>query len=179
MFKAEDFVDIAKDRYGEAVLRERMRGARGDTDKADGQLLTIANGVIARVQDAIVGSVGWPLPGTWPAGSEDDDGTPIAGTAYADIWPKNLLQKALDLFNWRTVSGLDEASENQRRVGKMAEDYFDGVESGANGIGILTTTDLTTAAPIAARNRDGSSNVAGVPDQENILDIFTGLSWDG
>jgi len=180
MFSPSDFLDRAFTRYGEQVLRDRMRGANGDPDTADRELYRIAKSVFGRVQAACTPSIGWPLPGVWPAGSLEDDGTTsIAGEAYADRWPDNLLQNALDLFNWRTVAGLDAASDNQRQVGKLAEAYFAAVETGSLTVGIGGDTDVSEPLPAVARNRDGSSNVSGVPDRENTLDIFSGSAWDG
>jgi len=171
-------VTLAKARFGEAILRTRMRGAGGDPDAADLELVKIANGVISRVQDAAA-SVGWPLPGVWPAGSVDDDGTTdLSGVAYKDVWPKNLLQNALDLFNWRTLSGQEGASDNQRKTGQAAEKWFTAVEMGGASIGVGGATDTATPAPISARDRCGKSLVAGVPDQENVLGAFRGFGWD-
>jgi hypothetical protein len=178
MFSANDFVDIAKSRFGEDVLRSRMRGARGDSGAADLELTRIAAGVIARVMDACV-QVGWPIPGTWPTGSFDEDGTKLDGQFYADVWPRNLLQNALDLFNWRTVSGLDGVSDNQRRVGVAAETYFNKVELGASSIGVGGATDTATPAPVAARSRSGGTNLAdGSQDKQNVLEAFSGFGWD-
>lgn len=181
MFTAAQFVAIAKTRYGEVVLRTRMRGSVTDTTAADTELKRIANGVIGRVQDAVGATIGWPIPGTWPTGSKDDDSTDIGGTAYADVWPKNLLQMAMDLFNWRTVSGLDQSSDNIRRAGMAAEAYFEKVESGELGIGISTGTGPTSPGePMSARARDGSSNISGGgDDRDHLLDFWGGRSWDG
>jgi hypothetical protein len=181
-FSAAALVTKAKSRYGAAVLEGRMRGAGGNATNADIELGAIAGSVISRVAAACLPSVGWPLPGTWPAGSLADDGiTSIAGTAYTDIWPENLLQMALDLFNWRTVSGLDSASSNQRAVGQMAEKFFTDLEMGAIALGIGGASDVTASdLPLTARNRDGSSNDSNSSDTENLLDgVFSGRAWDG
>jgi len=183
MFAASDLVDIAKERFGESVLRERMRGASGVDQNAidaaaDLELTKIATSVISRVQAACV-QVGWPLPGSWPAGSVDYDGsTDISGTLYADRWPDNLLQVALDLFQWRTLSGNEGISDAMRQVGKAAEAFFVGVQSGAISLGIGGKTDTATPEPVAARDRCGKSLVAGVPDRTNVLDTFRGFGWD-
>lgn len=176
MFEAQDLVDIAKRRFGETKLRERMRS--DDASDADDQLLRIAQSVLSRVQAAASTSVGWPFPGTWPDGSFDGVGEDISNEPYTDVWPENLLQNALDLFQWRTVAGLEQATDNQRRVGVAAEAYFVAVGSGEIGLGLASTTEAGSPGFLAARNRDGSSNIGSVPDQDNALDIFTGESWD-
>lgn len=179
MFSSADLVTAAKARFGDAQLRSRMRGATSDAN-ANVELTKIAAAVIGRVQDAATPQVGWPLPGSWPEGSLDDDGvTNISGVLYANKWPKTLYQKALDLFNWWTVSGHEATSDNQRRVGKMAEDWFDSVETGGAGLGLAVLSEPSGPVPIAARDRDGLSLLPGVPDQENVLDTFIGRAWDG
>lgn len=160
-FSAEDLVDLAKKRYGAAILRTRMRGAGGDATLADAELLAIATSVFSRVKVAASAQNSWPF-----------------SALYAEAWPENLLQNAMDLFNWRTLSGLDSASENQRLVGKAAEDYFQKVQSGAIPLGVGGDRDTSTPTPVAARGRDGSSNLTGIPDRENTLDAFRGLGWD-
>jgi hypothetical protein len=178
-FSASDLVTAAKARFGEATLRARIRGAAGDTVAADFELVRIANGVIARAIDAAV-QIGWPLPGVWPPGSLDDDGTTdISGVPYSQIWPKNLLQHALDLFNWRTLSGLEGASDNQRKTGAAAEHFFEQVEMGATSIGVGGPTDTATPEPLAARDRCGRTNLLdGSQDKANVLDTFRGFGWD-
>lgn len=167
MFTATEFLTLAKARYGEAILRGRMRGAivPGDQNAtnaaADTELEKIASGVISRVQAAATAQGGWPFP-----------------TPYDDTWPDNLLQNALDLFNWRTVSGLEGTADNFRTVGKMAESYFDQVQQGGISLGIGTPGDKATPEFVNARNRDGSSNISGICDTENALDAFRGLGWD-
>lgn len=157
-----------------------MRGAGGDNTAADLELYRIAAGVISRVQASASVSVGWPLPGTWPAGSVADDGTTdISGDAYSDTWPANLLENAITLFAWRTVKELEQATDNQRRAGDAAEKFFVGVEGGSIGLGLGVSTEPNSPSLLAARNRDGTSNVASVPDQDNLLDAFAGDAWDG
>ena len=178
MFTAEAFLAIAEERYGQAVLRDRMRGG-STTQEKDTELLRVAFSVLGRVQVAASASCGWPLPGVWPSGSVDAADNDISGLAYSDIWPADLLQRALDLFNWRTLAGLEQASDNQRRVGQAAEKYFDSLENGSLSLGLGVPADEKSGTPIAARNRDGSSNVSGVCDQENVLDTFRGRAWNG
>ena len=164
---AAELVTAAKARFGEAVLRGRMRGAivPGDqaatNEAADAELEKIAAGVISRVQVAAASQGGWPFP-----------------EPYATTWPDNLLQNALDLFNWRSVSGLDGVADNFRTVGKMAESYFDQVQQGGISLGIGTAGDAASPEFVNARNRDGSSNLSGIQDQDNALDSFRGLGWD-
>jgi hypothetical protein len=179
-FTPQQLVAAAKTRYGASILQGRMRGAAGNSTAADAELVKIANGVISRIIAACAPSVGWPLPGVWPAGSVDDDGvTNISGTPYTNIWPKNLLQVALDLFNWRTLSGLDEASSQQRLTGQAAEQFFQSVEEGTIGLGLSVNTEVSPPEPFAARNRDGTSNVDDVPDREPVTDTFSGRAWNG
>ena len=176
-FSSADLVTAAKTRFGESVLRNRMRGASGTTAQ-DLELTKIAGGVIGRVRDAAV-QVGWPLPGNWPAGSVDDDDSDIGGTPYSEIWPKNLLQKALDIFNWRTVSGLDATSESQRKVGLDAERWFDSVEAGGNSLGVGGSADTARPVPVSARNRAGEALTTECGEtRENTLDTFRGFGWD-
>lgn len=180
MFSSADLVTAAKARFGDAALRERMRGATDSTTQ-NVELRKIAAGVISRIESAARGSgIGWPLPGSWPEGSVAADGTTdVSGELYANLWPGDLLQNALDLFNWRTLSGWESVSDAQRRVGKAAEDFFSEVESGGAGFGLAVIEEPSSPMPLAARNRDGTSNLAEVPDQENTLDTFAGRAWDG
>jgi hypothetical protein len=170
MFDADALLALAKARYGEAQLRDRMRGAAGNASAADAELLAIAASVVSRVKNAAV-QVGWPLPGRWPADS------PNAGELFADAWPENLLQNALDLFNWRTLSGLEGASDSQRHVGQSAERFFDAVEKGGSALGVGGPTDTATPAPVAARNRAGDALIPGPADRSNVLDVFGKNSW--
>jgi hypothetical protein len=140
-----------------------MRGALTDTGLADAELLDIAASVVGRARAAAAASVGWPLPGM------DDE-----GNLYREKWPADFLQRALDLFKYRTGAGLEEMSEHERRMGTAAERYFDEVQKGVIGVGIGGATDVGPASPASARNRDGSSNVLGVPDQVNS---FEALNW--
>lgn len=167
-FSAEDLLEFAKSRYGEDVLRRRMLGAGGDVGNADEELLEIAQGVVDRVRIAAQQSVGWPFPGKDP----DTD------VAYRKVWPKNLFQRTLELFNWRTLDGQESISTDQRKIGEAAEAYFSGLASGSGSWGIFGSTDAGSPAPIAARNRDGSSNLGSVPDRRNLLDDLRGAGWD-
>jgi len=160
-FASADLLVLAKARYGDATLRNRMRGAQGDGGLADVELLAIADSVYARVVDAARRNVGWPFP-----------------APYNETWPANLLQRALDLFNWRTISGLEGTSDSQRKVGEAAEAWFTKAELGGVSLGVGgPDTDSATAEPVAARARDGSSTI-GQDDRENVLDQMSGFGWD-
>jgi hypothetical protein len=167
LYGASDLLEAAKSRFDETVLRNRMRGALSSIDDADSELLEIAESVVSRVQAAVTASIGWPLPGT----SED-------GVAFAEAWPADLLQRALDLFNWRTLSGLETVADQQLRIGMAAEKYFDMVQAGSVGLGLGVSVDLSPPSPLAARTRDGSSNIGTVSDRVNALDSLTGRGWD-
>src|ERR1700739_1119741 len=99
-FTAADLLTRAQERYRISVLRARMRGAEGDQTAADAELLRIATAVYSRVSSACMVFVGWPLPGQWPAGSLDDGGNDISGKNYSEVWPFDLLENALQLFNY-------------------------------------------------------------------------------
>jgi hypothetical protein len=169
-YTSADLLADGKERYDENELRVRIAFGRTLTEAAsDAELLEIAQSVYARVRSAAQASVSWPLPGT------DDD-----GNAYADVWPRNVFQHALELFNWRTISGSLSVSEEQRRIGMAAEKFFDDLEKGLIGWGIGGITDLTVSPVLAARNRDGSSNLSSVSDRTRptMLDAFRGGAWD-
>jgi len=163
MFDAAALLDLAKARYGEDILRNRMRGADGDGTFADAELLAIAESVISRVQSAAVAQVGWPFP-----------------SPYDETWPADLLQNALVLFNWRTLAGNEGSSENQTTAGKAAEAYFQKVQNGALSIGIGGDRDTQTPELVSARSRSGANLTtdAGTCDRENVLDTFRGRGWD-
>ncbi|MDQ5870604.1 MAG: hypothetical protein M3547_00140 [Acidobacteriota bacterium] len=163
-FGAEELLEQAQERFGKNQLRLRMRGAPTES-LADDELLDIAESVVGRAQVAAAASVGWPLPGQ-----------PTGGPPYREKWPADFLQRALDLFKYRTGAGLEEMSEHERRMGTAAERYFDEVQKGVVGVGIGGTTDVGPASPSMARERGGRSNVSGVPDQENSFDV---LEWFG
>jgi len=177
-FSAPNLLAAAKARYGEKKLQERIRGAVGDATKADTELTRIAQSVISRARAALQKSGRWPIIGTWPDGSKDAAGTDISGERYAEIWPPNLLENALELFNWRTLTGLEQTSTQQQKVGAAAEKFFSDIDSGDMPLGIGGDFDVVAPAPFAARNRDGSSNVPGIPNVDNLLDTFAGGGWD-
>ena len=164
-FGATGLLEQAKQRFGENQLQLRMRGALTDDTLANAELLEIADSVVGRARVAAAASVGWPLPG------QDAGGTP-----YREKWPTDFLQRALDLFKYRTGAGLEEMSDHERRMGTAAEKYFDEVQKGVIGVGIGGATDVGPASPTSARDRSGKSNVAGVPDQENSFEV---LEWFG
>jgi hypothetical protein len=181
MFSAQDLVDDAKARFGERQLRDRMRGAfvdgSLDEDLADLELIKIAQSVISSFQ-AVLSAIGsWPLPGTWPAGSEDADGTDISGEAYEDIWPFALQERALAIFNLRTYAGYEEVPVNIRDVGLQAETFLVQVQTGEvspDG----TISNVSPPVPLSARTRRGISNVTTAMDQMNSIEAFAGGAWD-
>ncbi len=169
-FASADLLAYGKARYLETVLRNRMRGAAGDEDAADIELSKIAESVIARVRSAAQVSVGWPLP-------EVDPDTSVA---YRAAWPKNLLQHALELFNWRTLAGFEQVSPDQRKIGEAAEAYFDALADGSEAWGIATSGDTGVPLPVAARDRAGNANIAGlgIYDRRNLFGELAGAGWD-
>jgi hypothetical protein len=177
-FSAADLVTAAKSRFGEKVLREKMRGAESDFEKADIELRKIGAAVISRIQASVGASVGWPLPGEWPDGSVDPDGEDISGTPYSEIWPPLVLEFALWIFNKWAASGYSEIPKNIEMLGTLAEKYLEQVQAGAVGVSIGGTTDVTVPEPLMARDREGISRVAGVPDRDNTLGAFLGGGWD-
>jgi hypothetical protein len=190
-YDAEDLLSDAKKRFGADVLENRMRGQVGDANAAEVELGKIASSVVARARSACMGAgIGWPLPGFWPADpggvdaeapdpSQADAATDsVAGKPYREVWPQDLLQHALELFNWRTQSGLDRIPDQALRVGQLAEKFFDKLEAGNVSIGTGTPGDIVDSPVLIARNRDGTSNIAGIPDRRTMLDTFTGWGWD-
>ena len=177
-FSAADLVTAAKARFGEKVLREKMRGSESDWERADIELRKIGAAVISRLQASIGASVGWPLPGEWPVGSTDPDGTDIAGTPYSEIWPPLVLELALWIFNKWAASGYSEIPKNIEMLGTLAEKYLDQVQAGAVGVSIGGTTDVTVPEPLAARSRDGAALISTITDRDNTLGAFSGGGWD-
>ena len=178
MFGAPELLAVAKKRFGEDILRSRMLGSAATASDQDRELTRIALSVVGRVQAAVTPSVGWPIPEVWPVGSLDENGNNLGGVAFKDRWPYDLLQHALELFNWRTLSGSQEVSEQQRRIGAMAERYFDELARGLISLGIGGMLEVAGAEVLIARNRDGSSNIAGIPDTDPVLDTFHDFAWD-
>jgi len=155
-FTGSDLLDYAKKRYLEQVLRDRMRGAAGDTAKADIELLKIAESVVGRVRSAAQISVGWPV-----------------------LVTANVLQHALELFNWRTFQGLDSIGVDQRKIGEAAEKFFDDLGQGAEAWGIESVADVgTPPTPAAARARDGSALIDTLSDRRNLFGELSGAGWD-
>lgn len=180
-----DIFDAAVLRYGAPQLRNRMRGAPDDGN-ADLELLKIAHSVFNRVQGAASQSIGWPLPGRWPDGSisPTDGSTDISDHTYDEIWPADLMERALQLFNGRTFTGMDQVPPEQMKVWKAAETWFDDFQSGAAPIGIISPTAPRGLRAAATRDRSGRSNVPGVSDTTTIYEdrfgnaIFSGRGWD-
>lgn len=158
-FSAQNLVDAAKQRYGDTTLRRRMRGAHPneesiDTNAADAELVEIANSVLGTIEAAAHDSeTSWPLP-----------------SPYNETWPGELFQKALELFDYRTKSGLPKISEHALRLGMEAEKYFKGLASGEHTWNIGLTEDIPKMEPVGSRERDGTSLVAGVSDRVNVLE---------
>ncbi len=153
-FAAADLLTQAKLRYKEAILRNRMRGA-ADATAADAELTKIAESVIGRVRSAAQASVGWPV-----------------------LVTANVLQRAMELFNWRTLNGQEVVSQDQRRVGESAEAYFNRLEDGSEAWGIESSADVSPSKPIAARSRDGSALISSLSDRRNIYDELKDGGWD-
>lgn len=177
-FSAGALLAIAKKRFGEDVLRNRMRGSVAAHDDQDRELRRIALSVLGRVEAAVTPSVGWPIPGSWPSGTFDENDDDLFGIPYRDLWPYDLLQHALELFNWRTLSGMEEVSDQARRIGVAAERYFDELQKGIIGLGAVGILDVVGSETLVARNRDGSSNIGNVPGVQNTLDVFSYGGWD-
>lgn len=178
-FTAEALVENAKARFGETVLRNRIRGALGNASDADLELMKIALSVISTIGAALAAStVGWPLPGVWPAGSEDGEGTDISGDGYSEVWPFALQETALNLFNYRTWDGYNDVPGIIRDLGGAASKFLGGINAGTIVLDLGEATDIVPPEPMKARNRDGTSNVAGVSNRYPILDTFVGGYWD-
>lgn len=173
LFTAEDLLEAAKERFGEEKLQLRMRGALVagviDSTKADDELLEVAEGVYAVVRAAAMPSVGWPFPG------EDDD-----GLLYAEKWPGNVFQMALDLFNYRAWSDYEAISDTEAERGKSAEKFFRELEKGLIGLGIGGDTDVSAAVMLSARDRTGAPVILGLqyPDTPNLLDNLRAAGWN-
>jgi hypothetical protein len=182
-FDSQGLVAAAKKRYGEAFLREMIRGSRfaadddAADDAADAELLEIARSVLDRAQTALQTEQGWPLPGKWPAGAKDAAGGDITGQPYADRWPFELFQKSLELFYYRVLAPGETISSNERDLGKAAEKYFDRLEEGAP-LGIGGATDVSAPLVRTVRDRSGRSNVPGIEDRTALVDDMAGLGWD-
>jgi hypothetical protein len=190
-YDAEDLLSDAEERFGADVLKNRMRGAGGDATAATEELSKIASSVMDRVKSACLGSgIGWPIPGFWPVdpggvdaeapdqAQTDTAADDVSGKGYREVWPQDLLQHALDLFNWRTQSGLDRISDQALRVGQMTEKWFEKLEAGSVSLGTGTAGDVADSPILLGRNRDGTSNIEGIPDRRTMLDTFRSWGWD-
>ena len=183
-FSAQDLLDVANARYGQQVLRNRVAPS-GTNDDKDLVLLQKAQGVIQRVAQVCQKSVGWPLPGTWPAGAAnptDPGGSPLAGTElYRSIWPADLLEHAVGLLAWRTWDGgaIEMVSQDVRKIGEAHDKYFDYLADGSESLGIGVDTDVAYPVTLSSRDRCGRNLLSdGAPDRNNLLDVFSGLPWD-
>src|SRR6185503_5384523 len=145
-FTAVDLLAFAKVRYGEAVLRTRMRGTAGDPVAADAELTKISESVVGRIRSAAQSSVGWPV-----------------------LVTANVLQRALELFNWRTLAGYEQVSSTQRDIGRAAEKFFDDLAEGEEAWGVAGSTDTSSPHPLAARDRDGNALLGSVSDRRNLF----------
>lgn len=180
MFSPADLLAAAEARFGQAVLRQRVAPG-GTASVKELELAKIARGVIARVQGAAEQADSWPLPGVWPPGSVSpaDGTTSIAGQAYADIWPDDLMQRALDLFDYRAYGGLEAVPASKVTMGKAAEQYFFNVARGVEALTVGGSGEPTSAHPTASRDRMGNSLVADTSmPRKNVLDTFIGPGWD-
>lgn len=181
-FSAADLLASAKLRYGERTLRSKIRGAEGPTqdlsdDAADLELLKIARGVIGKVEVSLQGAGGWPIPGVWPAGTVDESDAPIGGTAYRELWPYDLKEKALALLWARCAQGEQMSLEEQRLLSSV-EKYFDRLEEGGVALGIGGETDVGAPLVKTVRDRSGHSNLSGLEDRVTIADTLGGIGWD-
>lgn len=179
-FSAADLLVLAQARFGAATLEQRVAPG-GSSEEKDLELLKKAYSVVTRAQAALQGSVGWPLPGTWPAGSKDprDGTTDISGHPYSAIWPADLLEHAIGLLNWRTYDGTEQVSIDVRKIGEAHESYFQRLEQGAVGLGIGGKTDTGIPLIAAARDRTGANLLSDqAPDRTFAADTMTGIGWD-
>ncbi len=177
-YSAQDLVADAKARHGESILRTRMRGAGGDADLQDLELVKIAQGVISSFQAVLLAIGQWPLPGTWPDGSLDADGTDLSGVAYSEVWPFALQERALDIFNFRSFGTYSEIPKDVRDIGLSGEKFLVNVQAGTVPIEVGTATNVSPPETLIARKRDGTSNFESIPDTSPVLDMFRGGAWD-
>jgi hypothetical protein len=177
---ASDLLAAAIARFGQSPLEQRVApGASGAAKEI--QLTMIAQSAISAIQGALQASSGWPIQGTWPAGSVSplDGTTDVGGELYQDVWPADLVEQALQLFDFRTYAGLEIIPAEKLKIGTMAAKYLVDLARGAVGISTGTTTDISVAVPIAARGRDGTNQLAdGGADMPRVLDNFDGRGWD-
>ena len=179
MFEPNDLLEAAKSRFGDSILQNRV-APTGDSSDKEAELIKIAHSVYSRVRASLQANIGWPVPGKWPLGSLDYDGsTDISGQNFSDRWPDDLIQHALELFDWRTYAGAEAPPTEKRKLAELAEKYFQGLSDGTIGLGVGTDTDTGPPDPIAARDRQGRSLLAdGSPDRRTLMDDFIGGGWD-
>lgn len=159
-FASDDLLALAVLRYRQDVLRNRMRGAEGNATAADLELQAIADAVFATVKASTMHfGIGWPMP-----------------APYNESWPSQLLQRALELFNWKTLAGTEAVSPEQVRIGVAAEAYFGRLAQGGEPLGIGGPGDAGERKAYAARDREGSSLI-GQKDRRNVLEGFD-PAWD-
>lgn len=179
-FAASDLVTAATARFGSAVLRQRVAPG-GDNTAKDLELTKIAQSVIGAVQAAAQAQDQWPLPGQWPAGSVSpvDGSTDVSGVPYRAVWPYNLIDQAMRLFDFRSYSG-EVIPTEKIKVGQMAELFFLNVSKGLTGLGLGVSTDVSSPAPEAARDRQGRSllNDGSSNGDRLAADFMTGVGWD-
>lgn len=177
-FAAQDLVDAASKVFGEAQLRDRV-APRGDKTAKDRELLRIASSVVSAFAGAAGQSVGWPLPGLWPPLSADADGNDISGRPYREVWPANMLQKALEIFNARTYMALEVVPDQMRRTVTAVEKWLFDFARGSVALSIGGDTDTSSPSPESTHDRQGHNLLAdGAADHDLLLDQFRGLGWD-
>jgi hypothetical protein len=179
-FSAEDLLYAAKQRFGEEILRARVapQGSEGDKET---ELLKIARSVVARVQGAAEQADSWPLPGRWPVDSVSpiDGTTDISDVPFQYVWPDDLMQRALDLFDWRTYQGLEVIPQSKVSAGKEAEKYFFNVSRGIEALAVGGPGEPSSGRPLVSRDRQGRTLIAdGSYDRLNVLDSFRFHGWD-
>lgn len=174
-------LNAAKARFGEGFLRGHILNSGNDAAR-DAELLKIAAGVLNVVQAACQAYIGWPIPGAWPAGSISpvDGSSDVSGQNYADVWPGDLWNHALNLINWRAWEGFEGVPLDVRKIGQGHELYFTQLGQGAISIGIGGATDGGEAPKIAvSRDRFGKNLLNdGARDQPYVSDSMHGIGWD-
>lgn len=179
-FSAQHLLTTAYLRFGPKVLQSRVSPTGSQTDK-ELELLKIAQSVISRVQGAAEQADSWPLPGAWPEGSVSpiDGHTDIAGEPFTDIWPADLLQRALELFDYRTYAGLEAVPATKSSIGKGAEKYFFDIARGVEALTVGGAGEPTSGTPLSSRDRAGNDLLGdGAQNRKPLLDTFHGGGWD-
>lgn len=177
---AVDLLAAAKLRFGEDALRSHL--VSGDNAARDAELLKIAAAVLNTVQASCQAFIGWPIPGSWPAGSVSyvDGTTDISSHPYSEVWPADLWNHALGLINWRTYDGFDDVSKEVVTIGQSHEKYFLQLNQGAVSLGIAGDTDGGVAPKfVSSRDRFGRNLLKdGAPDAPYVSDSMCGAAWD-